>query len=129
MSNPRPLPVYDRSAGKLFNDFLEDHPTTYESEPLRSVTQWLESQPVYDWLAAAFQHAPWSRRKIGPFVRRHHIDMSEFEQRRYRSYADFFGRKFRPGVRSFPDDTKAMGAFAEARYFGWREIAPDSRRA
>jgi phosphatidylserine decarboxylase len=124
MANPKPLPVWDRSAGELVEEFLDDHPTTYESEPQRSATQWLESQPAYDRLIAAFQHAPWSRRKIEPFVRRHRIDMSEFEPVHYRSYAQFFGRKFRPGARRFPDDPSVMGAFAEARYFGWRAVDP-----
>jgi phosphatidylserine decarboxylase len=122
MSNPKPLPVWDRNAAQLIEDFLDDHPTTYESEPLRSPVQWLESQPAYDWLVAVLQHAPWTRRKIGPFVRRHGIDMSEFEPVSYRSYAHFFGRKFRPGMRPFPDDPKAMGAFAEARYFAWESV-------
>jgi phosphatidylserine decarboxylase len=124
MADPKPLPVWDRSAGTLVEEFLDDHPTTYESQPQRSPTQWLESQPAYDWLIAALQHAPWTRRKIEPFVRKHHIDMSEFEPVRYRSYAHFFGRKFKPGVRRFPDDPNAMGAFAEARYFGWRAVDP-----
>jgi phosphatidylserine decarboxylase len=124
MAYPKPLPVWDRSTGELVEEFLDDHPTTYESVPQRSPTQWLESQPAYDWLVAALQHAPWSRRKIEPFVRKHHIDMSEFEPVRYRSYAQFFGRKFKPGARRFPNDPCAMGAFAEARYFGWRAVDP-----
>jgi phosphatidylserine decarboxylase len=124
MSKPLPLPVWDRNAGRLIEEFLDDHPTTYESEPQRSPTQWLESQPAYDWLIAALQHAPWTRRKIAPFVQKHHIDMSEFEPVRYRSYAEFFVRKFKPGKRSFPDKPNMMGAFAEARYFGWRKIEP-----
>jgi len=123
MSKPLPLPVWDRNAGQLTEEFLDDHPTTYESEPLRSPMQWLESRPAYDWLVAALQHAPWTRRKIAPFVRKHHIDMSEFEPMQYRSYAEFFGRKFRPGVRSFPAEPHVMGAFAEGRYFGWRKVA------
>jgi phosphatidylserine decarboxylase len=122
MSKPRPLLIWDRRAARLTEEFLDDHPTTYESEPLRSPTQWLESQPAYDWLIAALQHAPWTRRKIAPFVRKHHIDMSEFEPVQYRSYAEFFGRKFSPGVRTFPPESHVMGAFAEARYFGWPKV-------
>jgi phosphatidylserine decarboxylase len=124
MSKPRPLPVWDRNAGRLFEEFLDDHPTTYESEPLHAPMQWLESQPAYDWLIAALQRAPWTRRKIAPFIQKHHIDMSEFEPRRYRSYADFFLRTFKPGQRTFPSHPHVMGAFAEARYFGWRKIEP-----
>jgi phosphatidylserine decarboxylase len=45
--------------------------------------------------------------------------MSEFEPREYRSFAEFFDRRFRPGAREFPSDPGEMGAFAEARYFAW----------
>src|SRR5580704_2014399 len=47
MGNPRPLPVWDRRAGKLFSEFMDDHPSTYETQPRRSYTQWLESEPLY----------------------------------------------------------------------------------
>jgi hypothetical protein len=33
-----------------------------------------------------------------PFVRKYHIDMGEFEPVEYRSFAEFFDRRFRPGV-------------------------------
>ena len=43
-----------------------------------------------------------SMREIEPFIRKYHIDMAEFEPVRYRSFAEFFDRPFRPGVRKFP---------------------------
>jgi phosphatidylserine decarboxylase len=48
--------------------------------------------------------------------------MSEFEPAIYRSFAEFFDRKFRPGVRNFPMSPREMGAFAEARYLGWERL-------
>lgn len=127
MAKPLPLPVYDRRTGHVNEEFLDDHPTTYESEPQKSATQWLESQPFYDWLVAMLQHAPWSARKIEPFVRKHKIDMSAFEPGPFHSYAHFFVRKFRPGMRSFPETPAEMGAFAEARYMGWDVLDPAQR--
>jgi phosphatidylserine decarboxylase len=53
--------------------------------------------------------------------------MAEFEPARYRSFAEFFDRRFRPGVRKFPSAPEEMGAFAEARYFGWQNVEPDQR--
>jgi phosphatidylserine decarboxylase len=53
--------------------------------------------------------------------------MSEFEQGPFRSYAAFFDRRFRPGVRPFPTDSAVLGAFAEARYFAWDHLAPDQQ--
>jgi len=121
-AKPLPLPVWDRQRHKLVHEFMDDHPATYESEPRRSLNQWLESEPVFDWLLAAYQNTRWSARQIEPFIRKHHIDMSEFEPGPYRSFAGFFDRDFRPGVRTFPSAVGEMGAFAEARYFAWEKL-------
>jgi phosphatidylserine decarboxylase len=127
MSKPLPLPVWDRQTGKLVRDFMDDSTATYESRPHRSLTQWLQSHPAYDWLLAAYQNTTFSARKIEPFIRKHDIDMSEFEPVKYRSYAEFFERRFLPGKRSFPSAPHEMGAFAEARYFGWEKLTENQR--
>jgi phosphatidylserine decarboxylase len=101
---------------------MDDRPATYETCPPWSLSQWLESEPLYDWLLAACQNTRRSARQIEPFIRKHRIDMSEFKPVAYRSFAEFFDREFRPGVRRFPPEDGAMGAFAEARYFGWAKV-------
>ena len=105
---------------------MGDHQATYESEPQRSVRQWVKSHPLFDWLYAAYENTRWSAREIEPFIRKYHIDMSEFEPIEYRSFAEFFDRRFRPGVRKFPSAAGEMGAFAEARYFAWDKLDPNS---
>jgi phosphatidylserine decarboxylase len=127
MAKPLPLPLWDRKSGKLVSEFMDDQPSTYESEPRRSLNQLLESHPLYDWFLAAYQNSRMSARKIGPFIRKHYIDMAEFELVNYRSYAEFFERRFRPGVRRFPSIPGEMGAFAEARYFGWDRLEGQQR--
>jgi phosphatidylserine decarboxylase len=122
MAKPLPLPVWDRRTGKVLNEWMDDHQATYESEPRRSPTQWIKSQPLFDWLYAAYENTRWSAREVEPFIRKYHIDMSEFEPIKYRSYAEFFERSFRPGFRKFPSDPGKMGAFAEARYFDWEQL-------
>jgi phosphatidylserine decarboxylase len=122
MAKPLPLPVWNRKSGKLFQEFMDDHPSTYESRPRRSLTQWLESEPLYDWLLAAYQNSRRSARQIEPFVKRHSIEMSEFKPVLYRSFADFFDREFKSGARPFVAGPHEMAAFAEARYFGWEKI-------
>ncbi|HEY1980797.1 MAG TPA: phosphatidylserine decarboxylase [Xanthobacteraceae bacterium] len=127
MAKPAPLPVWDRQAGKLFQEFMDDHPSTYEVHPRRSLTQWLESEPLYDWMLAAYQNSRCSARQIEPFIRKHNIYMTEFKPVAYRSYAEFFDREFKPGVRTFPSAPGEMGAFAEARYLAWDKFDPDQR--
>ncbi|WP_462120105.1 phosphatidylserine decarboxylase [Methylorubrum extorquens] len=126
-ADPKSVTLWDRDKGKSVEEFMPDHTTTYETRPLRSPVQWLQSTPIYDRLYALYQAAPWTTRQIEPFVREYHIDMSEFEPRRYRSYADFFVREFKPGARRFPEDPAHMGAPAEARYFGWERFGPEQR--
>jgi phosphatidylserine decarboxylase len=126
-ARPLPLPLWDRRAGKLVYEFMDDAPSTYESQPRRSLNQWLESHPLYDWILAAYQNSRLSARKIAPFVRKHKINMDEFEPVAYRSYAEFFERRFRPGVRPFPSEPASMGAFAEARYLAWERLDQTQR--
>jgi phosphatidylserine decarboxylase len=127
MSNPLPLPIWDRQAGKPITEWMDDSKSTYESKPRRSINQWLESEPLYDWLLAAYQHTHRSARKIDPFIRKHKINMAEFEPVIYRSYAEFFVRRFRPDARKFSSAPGEMGAFAEARYFAWNRLTADQQ--
>ena len=124
MAKPLPLPVWDRRAGKLVMEWMGDHQTTYESRPRASLTQWIKSQPLFDRVYAAYQNTGRSARQIEPFVREYHIEMSEFEPVQYRSFAEFFDRRFRPGLRKFPSASGEMGAFAEARYLAWDRLDP-----
>jgi phosphatidylserine decarboxylase len=127
MAKPLPLAVWDRHAGKLIEEFMDDHPSTYESRPRRSLSQWLESEPLYDWLLAAYQNTRRSARQIEPFIRNHKIEMREFKPVIYRSFAEFFDREFRPGARTFVAASNEMAAFAEARYFGWNRLEADQK--
>ena len=101
---------------------MDDSQPTYESRPRRSVMQWLKSHPLYDRFVAAYQNTRWSARNIEPFVRKHHIDLNEFDPVEYHSFAEFFDRRFRPGVRAFPNEPGEFGAFAEGRYFAWEKV-------
>src|SRR3954464_4928740 len=94
MSNAKPLPVWDREARTLTQEFMPDSPATYDSHPRRSLTNWFQSHPAYDWLVAAYQDTRLSARKIQPFIEKHNIDMSEFEPGPYKTYADFSNARF-----------------------------------
>jgi len=118
----RPVPVFDRRAGKQFDEFMEDAPQTYETRPRRSLRQWLEAQPLYDRLIALYQQSRYSVKNIEPFIKKHGIDMSEFKPVAYRSYEEFFDREFLPEARPFLSDPNVLPAFAEARYFGWERL-------
>ena len=122
MGRPLPLPVWDRMQDQFFEDWMDDGRPHYESDPQRSLTQLIKSHPLYDKLYAVYENSRLSRREIEPFIRKHKINMGDFEAVQYRSFAEFFDRRFRPGARNFPSAPNEMGAFAEARYFGWKQV-------
>lgn len=127
MRHPKPLPIWDRAQGKMIEEWMDDSPDTYETMPLQSFSQRFRSRLLYAALIGLLQSTSYSKREIEPFIRKYHIDMSEFEARDYTSYDDFFTRKFRPGVRSFPVLLEELGAFAEARYFGWEKFTHEQQ--
>lgn len=59
----------------------------------------LLTAPFLSRTAGAFMDSRPSKLLIKPFIRRSGIDMSQFEQRDFRSYNDFFTRKVLPGKR------------------------------
>jgi phosphatidylserine decarboxylase len=115
MSKPLPLPVFDRRHNRLFQEFMDDSPSTYESKPHRSIVQWITSSPTVDRVIAAYQNTGFSARKIEPFIRKHNIDMSEFEPGPFESYAAFFERRFLPGKRTFPARGKSWSLISDFR--------------
>jgi len=127
MGDSRPLPVWDRRLGRQVEEWHPDTRATYETRPHRSVVQWLESHPLFDWLLALYYDSRVSVTSIEPFIRDHKLDMTDFEPVIYRSYSDFFERYFSPGTRPFPLEDAVMGAFAEARYFAWDRVDPDQQ--
>lgn len=79
----------------------------------------------------AFQDLPSSHRKVKPFIEKFNINMDDYEpgsrpsldpRDSYRSFNEFFIRKFKIGKRSFVADKGRMPAFAEARYVGFDAV-------
>jgi phosphatidylserine decarboxylase len=73
-------------------------------------------------LYGALQSTAYSGRKVKPFVKKFKIDMTEFEAGPFRTFNDFFIRRFLPGKRSFPTEPALMGAPAEARYLAFEAL-------
>lgn len=69
------------------------------------------------------QDRAWSTRKIPAFVKDFNINMAEFEAQEYRSFNEFFIRKFKPGARTFTTVPGHMPAFAEARYLAFESVS------
>ncbi len=79
----------------------------------------------------SLQSLPTSQGKVRPFINNFNIPIDDYEpgtraaidpRDSYRTFNEFFIRKFKPGKRSFATDPGTLPAFAEARYVGFAAI-------
>lgn len=71
--------------------------------------------PVFSSMATAKDRRRSSAKKIAPFVERYGINMSDFEDREYNSFSDFFTRSIKPGKRPVDTDVNAVIAPADSK--------------
>ena len=71
--------------------------------------------PVFSTMATAKDRKRSSVKKIGPFIDEYKIDMNDFEDREYNSFADFFTRQIKPGKRPADPDPSAVIAPADSK--------------
>lgn len=77
-----------------------------------------------------FQDATWSRFKVPNFVKKFEIPVADYQkgtihseafEKSFKSFNEFFIRKFKDGKRNFVQENSIMPAFCEARYYGYKE--------
>jgi len=79
----------------------------YNTAPGRAILKPL-LRPGISKVAGAFLSTGLSRPLIKPFIRKNGIDISLCEETRWRSFNDFFVRKYKPGVRPVDMDPAAL---------------------
>lgn len=106
--------LYKSNSGKFFSHFLCKAPIS----------------KIY----GALQDTSFSKNKINDFIKNYEINMDDYIPEEdhslkdpYSSFNKFFIRKFKTGKRNFPTVKSEMGAFAEARYFGYDSIKKEDR--
>jgi len=80
---------------------------------------------VRPWLSkivGAYQDTGVSSKRVPEFIRQYEIPMDQYEGADFSTFNDFFIRKFKSGMREFPQEAEVMGAPAEARYLGFDRI-------
>ncbi len=85
------------------------------------------SKPWVSQIYGAYQASSLSGHKVKPFVKKFQIRMDEFEDVNFKTFNDFFIRKFKPGLRSFVQKPSEMPAFSEARYYAFEEILSEQK--
>lgn len=109
--------VYDRNkktyteAGQYGGDALK----FLYTDPVGRVLLKLAVSPLVSNIYAYFMSLPCSAKKIPGFIEKYGIDMSEFEDREYHSFNEFFTRPFKPGVRDVDSDTLSFVSPADSK--------------
>jgi phosphatidylserine decarboxylase len=103
----------------------------YESFSGKVLSNLLVKGPL-SAIYGATQSSKASANKIPKFIENFKINMDEYKPeegqsaaRPYSSFNKFFIRQFKDGKRPFPTEKNKMGAFAEARYYGYESISDD----
>ena len=111
------MKIYDRQtcsyeqieqygAGKL--DFLYNNPAG-------RLLLLIAVSPLVSGIYGKVNSTRRSAKKIPAFIESQKIDMSQFEEREYRSFNDFFTRKIKPGMRPVDMDKKVLISPADSK--------------
>lgn len=123
------ITYWNRSAQRLENELVYGEGFlrwAYETWPGNFLGELLFSRRTFSKLYGASQSSRRSARKIPWFIEQFKIPMNEYEPAEYRSFNDFFIRRFRNGMRPVVQGPR-MAAFAEGRYLGWSSIREDQK--
>lgn len=97
----------------------------YANSVGQKIADWILSGSLPSKLYGAYQSSPSSKAAIPPFIAKFKIPMAEYVDPGFRSFNDFFIRKFKPGVRKFVETSGKMPAPAEARYLAFERVSVD----
>jgi phosphatidylserine decarboxylase len=122
---------FSRVTGKIENEKVYGANAVkwlYENPFAKAISPLICKAPLSK-LYGEIQNTSWSKSKINPFIKDFDIPMNDFlpKDGKFQNFNEFFIRKFRPGKRTFVENPKEMGAFAEARYFGYESMTADKK--
>ena len=85
------------------------------------------TKPWLSKIMGAYEDSNASVSRIQPFIAQYEIKMEDYEPQEFKSFNQFFIRKFRQGSRPFNPSPKIFCAGAEARYLAFENITANSR--
>jgi phosphatidylserine decarboxylase len=97
----------------------------YETPHGQKISDHIMAKKFLSQAYGFYQSSFFSARNVESFIREFEIPMDQYEPGPFRSFNDFFIRRFKKGMRPFVDDPSRLAAFAEGRYLAWRNISDD----
>lgn len=73
------------------------------------------TKPFISKIYGKYNDSRLSKRKIAPFIRKHKIDMQDYEEKEYKSFNDFFTRKVKKEKREISKNKNDFIACADSR--------------
>ncbi|MBI2606141.1 MAG: phosphatidylserine decarboxylase [Deltaproteobacteria bacterium] len=126
----QPILYWNRATGKTAEELIYGEGFMrwiYETPAGRFFADALFCRPVFSRLYGAYKRTRASASAIPGFVKRFDIRMEEFEAGDFRSFNDFFIRRFKPGARRFSEKPEELCAFAEGRYLAFEQLTEGQR--
>ena len=131
MMKKQSIQIIDRMTGDLFEEKVYGdlalkwaYQTGLGKSSLKVLTL-----PLFSKLYGQFQSSRLSKGKIADFIKKYKVNMDEFlpgegggHDALYKSFNEFFIRRFKEGARSFDDKEDSLGAFAEGRYLAHEAV-------
>jgi len=122
---PQPIRYVDRAIGQIKTEQVEAGGWLF----------WLYNNPVgelslqavvkrkfaSEWYGKRMDK-PASVSKIEPFIRKYHINMSDFQKKKYTSFNDFFIRKLKPGARKIDTNKNVVISPGDGKIQAWEDI-------
>ena len=71
--------------------------------------------PFVTHLGGLYMSSPFSKTSISSFIKNNDIDMSQYEEKKYKSYNDFFTRRIKDGQRPFDNSKDVLMAPADSK--------------
>lgn len=108
--------IKDRNGNILSTDAQQDKTLSflYRNAFGRCITKILVRRWVSD-LVGFYMSSPLSKGRIKRLIKHHAIDMSEYEDRKFSSFNDFFTREVREGKRPFSDNADELLSPCDAK--------------
>ncbi|MDZ4675984.1 MAG: phosphatidylserine decarboxylase [Oligoflexia bacterium] len=98
----------------------------YETSYGQKIAERFLTRKIISKAYGFYQDSRLSQKAIAPFIQNFKIKMSEYENEHFKTFNDFFIRRFKPNVRPFAKSS-SMPAFAEARYLAFEKIIADQK--
>lgn len=129
-NNEAPLKYWNRYTNKIENDQIYADwfvKWCYENKLGKVFLDYFFSKKKFNFIYGLYKNSKYSLKQIPKDISDYEIDMQQFINTPFKSYSDFFLRKFKEGQRTFPKSQDSFGAFAEGRVLAFDKIKEDHK--